>query len=125
MHRKLFLICLISLSLVACAVRQSATVTLTPATISRLQQGKRYFDDGYYRHAMQELLPLACDGNPDAEYGVGYMYYYGLGVAQDTDVGYFWIRRAANQRYMTAIKALERIDAAGESKPRYPFVKTK
>ena len=57
------------------------------------------------------LLPLACNGLPDAQYGVGYMYYYGLGVAQDTDVGYFWIRRAANARYLPAIKALELIDA--------------
>jgi len=123
MMRLLFL-CLLSLTLFACATPQTSTPTikLTPNIISHLEQGKRYFDEGYYKRAMQELLPLACDGNPDAEYGVGYMYYYGLGVAQDTVVGYFWIKRAADQRYITAIKALERIDSKEETKPS-PFVK--
>lgn len=114
---RLFLLCLLSFTLSACAVQLSQTVKMTPAQISHLQQGKRFFDEGYYKRAMQELLPLACDGNPDAQYGVGYMYYYGLGVAQDTEVGYFWIRRAANQRYITAIKALERIDGTNKEHP--------
>jgi TPR repeat protein len=114
---RLFLLCLLSFSLFACATQLSQTVKMTPAQISHLQQGKRFFDDGYYKRAMQELLPLACDGNPDAQYGVGYMYYYGLGVAQDTEVGYFWIQRAANQRYITSIKALERIDSKSKEHP--------
>lgn len=99
---KLFLIILLSLSLIACTTTKFAS----PAKISVLQQGKRYFVEGYYKHAMQELLPLACDHNADAEYAVGYMYYYGYGVAQDTDVGYFWIRRSADQQYAPAITAL-------------------
>jgi TPR repeat protein len=104
---RLFILSLLTCSLLACS-------TPSPAVISELQQGKRFFDQGYYKRAMRELLPLACDGLPDAEYGVGYMYYYGLGVAQDTDVGYFWIKRAANAKYLTAIKALEVIDHGKE-----------
>ncbi|MBX3709944.1 MAG: sel1 repeat family protein [Gammaproteobacteria bacterium] len=96
------LICLLSLSLFACA-------TPSPRMTSELQQGKRYFHDGYYRRAMRQLLPLACDGNAEAQYAVGYMYYYGLGVAQDTDVGDFWIKRSANQGYAPAIQALHLI----------------
>lgn len=120
---RIFILCLLSCSLFACATQQPlSTIKMTPSTISHLQQGKRFFEDGYYKRAMQELLPIACDGNPDAEYGVGYMYYYGLGVAQDTDVGYFWIRRAANQRYIVAIKALEKIDS-GQAVHPSPFVK--
>jgi TPR repeat protein len=99
------MICLISLSLFACATKPP------PHVISELQQGKRFFDDGYYKRAMHELLPLACDGNPDSQYAVGYMYYYGLGVGQDTDIGYFWIQRAANRNYVPAMKALEMIEA--------------
>ena len=106
---RIFIICLLSLSLLACATTPTST-SLSSGQISNLQQGKRFFDAGYYKRAMQQLLPLACDGVPDAQYAVGYMYYYGLGVAQDTDVGYFWIRRAANQRYLTAIRALESMD---------------
>jgi len=101
---RLLIIFLLSVSLLACA--STSPPSLTSGQISNLQQGKRFFDQGFYKRAMQQLLPLACDGVPDAEYAIGYMYYYGLGVAQDTDVGYFWIKRAASQRYIVAIRAL-------------------
>jgi TPR repeat protein len=100
-------IVLLSCSLVSCVTNPP------PHEISRLQQGKRDFDQGYYRRALQELLPLACGCHPNAqaEYGVGYMYYYGLGVAQDTDIGYFWIRCSAGHGFPPAILALHMITA--------------
>jgi TPR repeat protein len=82
----------------------------TPRVQSELQQGKRNFEQGYYRRAMSDLLPLACDGVPEAQYAVGYMYYYGYGVAQDTEVGYFWIKRSADQHYAPAVQALNVIE---------------
>ena len=96
---RFFLLIILSFSLFACA-------TPSPRITSELQQGKRYFEDGYYKRAMKQLLPLASDGNAEAEYAVGYMYYYGNGVAEDPDVGYFWIKRSADQHYPPAIKAL-------------------
>lgn len=108
--KRILLICLVALSLVSCASNSSAPA-LSTSQVSYLQQGKRYFDEGYYKRAMRILLPLACDGIPDAEYAVGYMYYYGLGVAQDTDVGYFWIKRAADKRYIVAVKALPLLES--------------
>jgi TPR repeat protein len=95
---RLFLMVVITLLLFACAA--------PIAIYSQLEQGKRYIEAGYYKKAMQELLAPACDGSPEAQYAVGYMYYYGYGVAQDTDVGYFWIRRAANRGYPPALKAI-------------------
>ena len=74
-------------------------------TNSFLQQGKLDFDGGYYQRALHELLPIACDGNAEAQYAVGYMYYYGYGVAQDQYVGGFWIKRSAGQGYPPAIDA--------------------
>ena len=97
---RISLICLLSLSLTACA-------TTSLKTRSELQQGKRYFEAGYYKRTMHQILPLAVDGNAEAQYTVGYMYYYGYGVAQDTDVGYFWIKRAADQNFPPAIKAMK------------------
>jgi TPR repeat protein len=76
---------------------------------SELAQGERDFTQGYYKKAMHRLLPLACDGNAQAQYAVGYMYYYGLGVAQDTDVGYFWISRSAQKHFLPAQEALNTI----------------
>lgn len=109
---RLIMISLVSLLLTACAIKHSPVQQGKPSTrvMAELQQGKRYFEQGYYKRAMQELLPLACDGNPEAQYAVGYMYYYGYGVAQDTDVGYFWMKRAADQGYPPAIKALTMIE---------------
>jgi TPR repeat protein len=92
-----------SLLLAACAT------TYSPQVTSELQQGQRDFNSGYYKRAMHELLPLACDGNAEAQYAVGYMYYYGYGVTQDIDVGGFWIERSAKQHYKPAIQAKELI----------------
>lgn len=75
-----------------------------------LEKGKQDFGAGDYKQAFRELLPLASEGSPDAQYAVGYMYYYGYGVAQDSETGIFWMRKAANQRLPKAISALEMIE---------------
>lgn len=100
----LLFLCLISFAVIGCAPHR-----VVPANYSYLQNGKRLFEAGYYRRAMHDLLPLACDGNAEAQYAVGYMYYYGYGVAQDTDVGYFWIKRSADQHYAPAMRALNMV----------------
>lgn len=97
---KFFIIVLLILPLCACYL------TVTTVERSNLFYGKRLFDEGLYRRAMNILLPLACDGNPEAQYAVGYMYYYGYGVAQDTDVGCFWISRSASKGYPPAQVAI-------------------
>lgn len=88
---------------------------------SHLELGRRYFETNYYQKAMHELLPLACDGIPEAQYAVGYMYYYGYGVAQDVDTGYFWIKRAADKHYPPAKKALILVHAR-EAHPPPPIM---
>src|SRR5579872_4115846 len=106
---RIILVCLFSFSLIAC-------MHPSPRVVSELNQSQRSFEDGYYKRAMHELLPLACDGNAEAQYAIGYMYYYGQGVAQDTDVGHFWISRSAAKGYPPAQKALEMIDAKNKNK---------
>lgn len=114
------LIALLAFLTIACA----SSLKNLRAT-SETQQGKRYFEQGYYKSAMRELLPIACDGSPEAQYAVGYMYYYGYGVAQDTDVGDFWINRSAKQGYQPAIHALEIMtqEKAHASSYRSPYAK--
>jgi septal ring-binding cell division protein DamX len=74
-----------------------------------LQSGKVSFMSGNFKPAFHELLPLAAEGIPQAEYGVGYMYYYGYGVTQDTESGIFWMNKAAAAHYAPAIRALAAI----------------
>ncbi len=89
---------IISLCLLACA---SHGVPL------EMQAGKVAFENGEYQDAFHELLPIAVKGNPQAQYAVGYMYYYGYGVPEDVESGMFWMTRAAEQNYPPAIEALQ------------------
>ncbi len=75
----------------------------------RIQAGKVSFMSGDFKSAFHQLLPLAAEGIPQAEYGVGYMYYYGYGVTQDTESGIFWMNKAAAAHYAPAIRALAAI----------------
>lgn len=102
--RRLLIIILAAFMLIGCAHTYRTAVT------AELQRGKLYFKEGYYKRAMRILLPFACDGVPEAEYAIGYMYYYGYGVSQDTEVGRFWIERAAACGNKAAQKALALID---------------
>ncbi len=60
-----------------------------------------------YRKAFIRLKPLAIKGNPDAQYAVGYMYYYGKGVVEDRKKAWFWINAAANLGQPDAKAAIE------------------
>ena len=48
-----------------------------------LREGIYNFKQQNYRTAFVRLMPEAEKGNPDAQYAVGYMYYYGEGVVED------------------------------------------
>jgi TPR repeat protein len=99
---KTIVILILSLFLQACA---SSRIP------QELQQGKMSFNKGNYQQAFRELLPLASEGNAEAEYAVGYMYYYGFGAPQDTETGMFWMQKSANQQHQPAISALKMLKA--------------
>jgi septal ring-binding cell division protein DamX len=94
------------LLILICLLLQSCASTYNA---ERLQGGKVSFMAGDFKSAFHQLLPLAAEGVPQAEYGVGYMYYYGYGVTQDSESGIFWMNKAANAHYPPAIKALAAI----------------
>ena len=48
----------------------------------------------------------AADGNPVAEYGLGHMYQYGIGLTQNTNQAIHWYQQAANQNYRDAQQRL-------------------
>lgn len=75
----------------------------------QLEGGKAAFQAAEYKSAFRQLLPLAAEGNAEAQYAVGYMYYYGYGVPQDTMSGLFWMTKAAEKRNRAAVKALDLI----------------
>lgn len=52
-------------------------------------------------------------GNPHAQYTLGYMYYHGQGVIEDTEQALKWIRQAAAQGDARALEALSNLAEAG------------
>jgi len=60
--------------------------------------------------SFDQLQQAAQAGDPDAQYALGYMYYYGKNVSQDSAQALNWIKRAAVQGQSEAIKALALLD---------------
>lgn len=72
-----------------------------------LQEGITSFQAQDYRQAFIRLKPLADKGQPDAEYAVGYMYYYGQGVVEDREKAWYWINCAAKVGQPQAVVAVK------------------
>jgi TPR repeat protein len=93
------------------ALKQWIAITLLTglclgcATKSTLREGIENFKAQDYRQAFVRLKPQAEKGQPDAQYAVGYMYYYGQGVVEDRQQAWYWINQAATAGQPDAIEA--------------------
>lgn len=76
-------------------------------------QGKTNFAAQNYTLAFKDLLPSAQAGNPNAQYAVGYMYFYGKGVNENRALAQYWMSKAAAQGQPAAIKALAIVKTGG------------
>jgi len=61
-----------------------------PAWSGPLEDGRAAYGRGDYANAMRILLPLAENGNANAQYDLGLMYDNGRGVAQDYPLAAKW-----------------------------------
>ena len=91
--------------------RTLATLCLTLAVLlgsagvsksADFQKGLAAAQSGDFATALREWKPLAKQGNADAQYTLGVMYFYGEGVPQDYKETEKWYRLAAAQGYATA-----------------------
>jgi TPR repeat protein len=71
-----------------------------------LNEGIKSFRVQNYRQAFIRLKPEAEKGQPDAQYAVGYMYYYGQGVVENREKAWYWINCAARLGQPDAVAAL-------------------
>lgn len=90
------------------------------ASNSHIQQqelaiAKANFAVNNYELAFKRLLPLAEQNNSEAQYAIGYLYYYGYGVDRNEERAYYWLRQAAKQQNKQAIKALALLRTAENS----------
>jgi DamX protein len=62
-----------------------------------------------YGCSVSRVASAAQNGDADAQYALGYMYYYGVDTARDKDSAKLWISRAAAQGQPLAKSALAMI----------------
>lgn len=83
------------------------------STAVNVREGIDSFRVEDYRKAFIRLKPAAEKGQPDAQYAVGYMYYYGKGVVEDRKKAWFWINAAANLGQPDAKEAIRILKRGG------------
>lgn len=98
--KKLTALIMMSMLLVACGSNK-------PKEKSSLEKAESTYSQGDYEKAAAQLTPLAQKGDSQAQYTLGYMYYYGQGVPRDRNQGRFWMQQSANQGNKSALQALE------------------
>ena len=79
-----------------------------------LQKGKNAFDSGDFATALRELTPLAEQGDANAQFFLGWMYYKGLGVPKDDKTAVKWYKLAAEQGYPDVKERLKELKVTVE-----------
>jgi hypothetical protein len=76
----------------------------TPALSGPLEDGQAAEKQQDFQTALKLWQPLADQGNAEAQYDIGAMYYYGQGVPQDNVQAYMWfslaVEKAGNKKFM-------------------------
>jgi TPR repeat protein len=71
-----------------------------------LEDARRAHAERDYVRSFELLMPLAEEGSAVAQFNIGNLYRYGLGVPQDAGAAAKWYRRAALKGYATAQNSL-------------------
>ena len=68
-----------------------------------VQRAIAAYNEGDYAAAMAVWEPLANQGNRDAQFAMGVLYYEGHGVNKNLDEALAWFRKAADSEHPTAM----------------------
>ena len=74
--------------------------------------------DEYYAAIMHQSLPLAEQGDANAQYTLGYIYEKGQGTEQDFSEAIRWYRKAADANHLPAQAHLGMLYASGKGAPQ-------
>lgn len=72
----------------------------------RYKLGLRWYQQGQYQIARKMWKPLARDGDCDAQYAMGLLYFNGLSVRKNRETAILWWERAADQAQPQALNSL-------------------
>ena len=99
---RIFPCIIIIFTLASCA--STANEDKTP-----LGAAKMSYEQAHYEDAFAKIQGPAKAGNADAEYVLGYMYYYGKGTVINQDLGKQWILKSAQVGNKKAQQAYQMI----------------
>lgn len=88
-------------SLLSACAKDTATVASND--IGTACEGNIYLEK--FHCSIEEVQQAALAGNADAQYALGYMYYYGVGTVRDQQTATLWIQRSASAGQPLALKA--------------------
>lgn len=95
------------------------TTVLCTACVPPIQNaykmGEQNFKVQNYYTAFQNLMVAAKGGIANAQYAVGYMYFYGLGVAKSEPWAVYWLQQAAQNGQPQAIAVMQQITSMEEN----------
>ncbi len=77
-------------------------LVLAAPALAGYDEGVAAYDRGDYETAEREFRPLAEQGDVDAQFMLGRIYTYGMGVAQDYVAAVKWFRLVAEQGHAAA-----------------------
>jgi TPR repeat protein len=75
---------------------------ITGCAPNAYEKGLKHYKPDDAVAAAKQLKPLAEQGNADAQFNLGSLYYQGRGVSQDYKEAAKWFRKAADQRHVYA-----------------------
>lgn len=86
---------------------------ITGCTSLNYQNGVKRYQPENASVAIKALQPLASQGDAEAQFRLGSLYYQGLGVRQDYQEAASWLRKAAEQGHVFAQTTLGTFYAQG------------
>lgn len=88
-----------------------STALVSPEQGAQFMRGVYMFDAGDFVAAAEQWRPLAEQGVVEAQYRLGRLYRFGLGVGPDVTLAQKWLSAAAAQGHEKAAKTLEILPA--------------
>lgn len=89
----------------------TSRVLVSPEQGAQFMAGVYLFDEGDFLAAAEQWRPLAEDGVVEAQYRLGRLYRFGLGVGPDVGLARKWLSAAAAHGHEKASKTLEILPA--------------
>jgi TPR repeat protein len=107
-----------SLKFMAGALALGATATLAGVAMAGFDEGVAALQIGQYAVALDEWQKSAETGDAKSQYGLGYLYQFGLGTAPDNTQAKAWYEKAAAQNEPDALFALGLMYESGSAGKR-------